>query len=448
MPARSIARLYSLLVAVALPFALIRLFWRSRRTPAYREHWQQRLARFGDERPRAHIWIHAVSFGEVQAAQPLIEHLLRQHPTKPILVTTTTPTGKQRLHSLFPERVTHLYTPYDLYSIMARFLDRVSPHLVIVMETEIWPNMLRACEERGIDVVLANARLSERSARGYARLGKFTRTTLSRFTAISAQSEADARRFRALGANKSRVRVTGSIKFDTRLPSSLLDKTEVLRRLWGTHRSVWVAASTHEGEDEQVLDAHRAVLRQCPSALLVLVPRHPERFDRVAALVKKQGFDLARRSLREPCSTATQVYLGDTMGELPVLLSAADAAFIGGSLVPVGGHNLLEAAAVGVPAAIGPHVFNFTNITRLLIEQQAAVQIENSATLGAQMVDWLGNAAERARVGENGLRVIELNRGALERLLLSIEDRLREPPNRSASKEPRPPPKRRRRPAK
>ena len=420
------ARLYSLIVAVALPFALLRLLWRSRLTPAYREHWQQRLALLGDKRPRADIWIHAVSFGEVQAAQPLIEHLLRQHPTRPILVTTTTPTGKQRLQSLFPERVAHLYTPYDLYSIMTRFLDRVSPHLVIVMETEIWPNMLRACEERGIDVVLANARLSERSARGYARLGSFTRTTLRRFTAISAQAEADARRFRALGADPSHVRVTGSIKFDTRLPSSLLDKTEVLRRLWGPQRPVWVAASTHEGEDEQVLVAHRAVLVQYPSALLVLIPRHPERFDRVAALVKKQGFELARRSLREPCSRATQVYLGDTMGELPVLLSAADAAFVGGSLVPVGGHNLLEAAAVGVPAVTGPHVFNFASITRMLVEQEAAVQIADAAALAAQMIDWLGNAAERARVGENGLRVIEQNRGALERLLSSIEDRLRD----------------------
>ncbi len=429
------ARLYSLIVAIALPFALIRLFWRSRRTPAYREHWQQRLGLFGDEQPRAHIWIHAVSFGEVQAAQPLIEHLLKQHPTKPILVTTTTPTGKQRLHALFQDRVMHLYTPYDLYSIMKRFLDRVSPDLVIVMETEIWPNMLRACEERGIAVILANARLSERSARGYARLGSFTRTTLRRFTAISAQAEADARRFRTLGADKSRVRVTGSIKFDTRLPSSLLDKTEVLRRMWGPQRPVWVAASTHEGEDEQVLDAHRAILRQYPSALLVLVPRHPERFGRVAALVMQQGFKLARRSLREPCSTSIQVYLGDTMGDLPVLLSAADAAFIGGSLVPVGGHNLLEAAAVATPAVIGPHVFNFSSITRLLVEQQAAVQVEDAAALADQMAAWLGNAEERARFGENGLKVIEQNRGALERLLLSIEDRLREPGSNPAESE-------------
>jgi 3-deoxy-D-manno-octulosonic-acid transferase len=413
---------YSLLLYVALPLVLLRLLWRSLRSPAYRQRWRERLGVYGDEPLRAGLWVHAVSVGETQAAAPLIKHFLEHHPGEGVMVTTTTPTGSQRLRALFEDQVRHVYTPYDLSPVVRRFLDRVRPRLLVVMETEVWPNMLRACKDRGIPAILANARLSERSARGYARLGGLARSTFGRFAAIAAQGSSDAEHFRALGAPAARVHVTGSLKFDVRLPASLQEGAEVVRRRWGIERPVWVAASTHEGEEEQVLAAHREVLERLPRALLVLVPRHPERFDRVAALVARQGLTLARRSAGGACGAKTQVFLGDTMGELPVFIAAADAAFIGGSLVEIGGHNLLEAAAVGVPAAIGPHVFNFAEITALMVTEGAAVQVADSAALARTMAEWLSDASLRARIGEHGRRVVEENRGALRRLIVLIED--------------------------
>lgn len=416
------ARLYSLLLYVTLPLVLLRLLWRSRRAPAYRERWGERLGLYDARHLHAGVWVHAVSVGEVQAAQPLIKHFLDRYPDDGVMVTTTTPTGSRRVRDLFEDRVRHVYTPFDLTPVIELFLNAVKPRLAVVMETEIWPNMLRVCERRSIPVVLANARLSSRSARGYARLGRFTRDTLGRFAAIAAQGPADAERFRALGAPSQRLRVTGSIKFDVRSPGSLLDQAEVMRRTWGMQRPVWVAASTHEGEEEKVLAAHQEILRHLPRALLVLVPRHPERFDRVATLVGRQRMGMVRRSTGASCGQDKSVFLGDTMGELPVFLAAADAAFIGGSLVPVGGHNLLEAAAAGVPAAIGPHSFNFAQITELLIGEGAAVQVSDTAKLSRCMAEWLCDATARARIGESGRRVVEQNRGALQRLLELVED--------------------------
>lgn len=418
--------LYTLLLRLLLPLALVRLLWRSLRAPAYRRRIGERLALQGSLPGPAEVWVHAVSVGEVQAAAPLIRHLLARDPPQRVLVTTTTPTGAARVADLFGETVIHRYTPFDLPGMVERFLERVRPRLILVMETEIWPNTLAQAERSGIPVVLANARLSARSARGYGRLQPLTRQTLNRFDRIAAQAQADARRFRELGAEPRRVEVTGSIKYDQQPPASLQEQSEVLRRTWGG-RPVWVAASTHEGEEEPVLEAHRRVRSQVPDALLVLVPRHPERFDRAADLVTRAGFGLVRRSTRTPCGPETAVLIGDTMGELPVFLAAADAAFIGGSLVPVGGHNPLEASAVGVPVATGPQVFNFAAIVDLLVTEEAAVMVQDPAGLAALMSRWLRDAAERARIGENGRRVVEQNRGALGRLIDLIEPRLRRP---------------------
>ncbi len=418
--------LYTLLLRLLLPLALGRLYWRSLRAPAYRRRIGERLALRDSLPGPADVWVHAVSVGEVQAGVPLIRHLLTRDPPLRVLVTTTTPTGAARVEDLFGAALTHRYTPFDLPGPVGRFLDRVRPRLVLVMETEIWPNTLAESERRRIPVILANARLSERSARGYGRLQPLTRQTLNRFDRIAAQGQADARRFLELGAVADQVDVTGSIKFDQRLPASLQEQSEVLRRDWGG-RPVWVAASTHEGEEEPLLEAHRRIRAQVPEALLVLVPRHPERFDRVADLVGRVGFNAVRRSSRAPCSADTAVLLGDTMGELPVFLAAADAAFIGGSLVPVGGHNPLEASAVGVPVATGPQIFNFAAIVELLVAEEAASLVYDSGGLGALMTRWLGDAAERTRIGENGRRVVEQNRGALGRLIALIEPRLGDP---------------------
>jgi len=417
-------RLYSLLLWLLMPLVLLRLLWRGYRNPAYLERWSERLGHWRRPLRPVDLWIHAVSVGEVQAMQPLIRELLAREPAAELVVTTTTPTGARRLQALFGERVQHAFTPYDLRWIMRRFLDRTRPRLVMVVETEIWPNMLATCAERGMPVVLANARMSLRSARGYARLGRFTAQTLSGFAWIAAQSDADAQRFIALGALESRVQVTGSIKFDVRLPASLRDRAEVMRREWGINRPVWVAASTHEGEEELLLAVQRQLRRQFGDVLLVLVPRHSERFDRVAALLRREGLPMLRRSEGQTCDQKCSVYLVDSMGELPLFLAAADAAFIGGSLVPVGGHNLLEAAAMAVPVAIGPHCFNFAEITRLLVAAGGAVQLADADALGPVLAAWLGDAAERARIGEQGFAFVESNRGALQRLLALLDREL------------------------
>ncbi|EXJ15784.1 3-deoxy-D-manno-octulosonic-acid transferase [Imhoffiella purpurea] len=412
--------LYTLILRLALPLALARLYWRGLKAPGYRRRVGERLA-WGEPAPRASVWIHAVSVGEVQAAGPMIRRLQSRFPDSGILVTTTTPTGAERLGELFGEGVAHRYTPYDLPGVVGRFLDQVRPGLTIVMETEIWPNLLAACEQRAIPVVLANARLSERSAHGYARVAELSRETLERFSRIAVQSRGDAERFMALGAAPERVRVTGSIKFDLRQPASQRDCAEALRRLWG-QRPVWVAASTHEGEESMLLQAHRRLLARIPRALLILVPRHPERFDRVAALVARHGLALARRSRQEVCGEETAVFLGDTMGELPALLAAGDVAFIGGSLVPIGGHNLLEAAASGVPVLVGPHTFNFAAITEMMLEAGGAERVPDAEALAERLRTWLADAALRAEVGARGLAVVERNRGALDRLLEVIEE--------------------------
>ncbi|MEJ1355784.1 MAG: lipid IV(A) 3-deoxy-D-manno-octulosonic acid transferase [Candidatus Sedimenticola sp. (ex Thyasira tokunagai)] len=415
--------IYTLLLILSLPVVILRLLIRSLKAPEYRNRLLERFGQFSSLDIEQSIWIHSVSVGETQAAEPLIKALMEKYPDLPIVVTTTTPTGSARVNALFGSKVYHTYFPYDLSFSIHSFVRHTKPRLLIMMETEIWPNLLAICSKKGIPTILANARLSERSAKGYARFGSFARETFGYIGLVAAQAPADAERFLGLGVPSGQVRVTGSIKFDLRLPASLREQADVLRRQWGD-RSVWVAASTHEGEDEQVLEAHRLVMQQQPDALLVLVPRHPERFDRVAALCVSEGFSLARRSASEPCGEAVSVFLGDTMGELTLFLGAADVAFVGGSLVATGGHNVLEPAALGVPVVFGPHMFNFEAISRMLLAEEAAVEVVSAHELAVTVSSWLGDASERTRIGENGGRMVESNRGALERLLSLIEDAL------------------------
>ncbi len=417
--------LYTFLLYLISPLVLLRLYWRSLKAPAYRLRIGERFGLLPPLNRQGGLWVHAVSVGEVQASAPLIHRLLQTHPQLPVLVTTTTPTGSARLKELLGDEVTHVYAPYDVPLVVGRFLDATQPRLALFVETEIWPNILTQCRRRGIPTVLANARMSQRSAASYARLGGLTRRTFAKIDLVAAQAPADARRFTSLGVPEQRVQVTGSIKFDARLPPSLEEQAAVLKRAWGVDRPVWIAASTHEGEEEQVLAAHQRILARIPDALLVLVPRHPERFERTAGLIQRQELSLVRRSENRPCDAATQVFLGDSMGELPMFFAAADVAFVGGSLVPHGGHNLLEPAACGVPVVTGPHLFNFTRIAEMLLEQQAAVQVANADELGAQVADWLGDASQRTRIGENGLRVVKQNRGALDRLVALVEKLLK-----------------------
>jgi 3-deoxy-D-manno-octulosonic-acid transferase len=369
------------------------------------------------------VWVHAVSVGEVQAALPLIAWL-RQQRQVPVLVTTTTVTGSERVRQQLADEVFHVYAPYDLPGAVRRFLKRARPIMVIIMETEIWPNLFHRCRREGIPQILANARLSAHSARGYRRFRSMTKATLRNVTALAAQARPDADRFISLGMDALHVQVTGNIKFDVQLPDDLRARAAQLRSAWGAQRPVWVAASTHAGEEELVLNAFGMVQRRLPEALLVLVPRHPERFDKVAELCQRSGYSVARRSERTAFGDDVTVFLGDTMGELPLFYAGADVAFVGGSLVPTGGHNVLEPAALGVPIVVGPHTFNFLEITRALISHGGAERVQTVTELATVVVRYMENTKLRDAAGSCGRELVERNRGAMARLEAILTDQL------------------------
>jgi 3-deoxy-D-manno-octulosonic-acid transferase len=416
--------LYTCLFYLAVPFILARLYWRGRREPAYRQRWLERLGFYpGLPSKPGVIWFHAVSVGEAEAGFPLIRAIIRRFPDKPILVTTTTPTGSARVQAVLGDSVVHVYLPYDLPDAIARFLRCFQPSLAVIMETEIWPNLYQACAARGIPLAIVNARLSERSAKGYRRLGGFSRRTLANVSLFAAQTEADAERFISVGAQPEAVKVTGNIKYDVDLPPDYFAHAQTLRESLFGARPVWIAASTHEGEDAQVLQAHRQLRLSHPDLLLVLAPRHPPRFDAVAALCQAEGFSLARRSLSEAGGQAG-VFLLDTLGELRLFFAAADIAFVGGSLVPTGGHNVLEPALAGVPVLFGPHMFNFAEASKRLLEAEGAVQISDPASLATQVGAWLDDPRQAQAIGTNAQRFVEAGRGALGRVEAALADLL------------------------
>lgn len=410
--------LYNLLFHLALPVVMVRLLWRARRAPAYSKRIGERFAVGLPELKPGGIWVHAVSVGESIAAAPMIRALRARYPQLPITVTCMTPTGSERIKAMFGDTVHHCYLPYDLPWAVSRFLQKLQPKLAVVMETELWPNHIHQCARRGIPVALANARLSERSARGYARFARLTAPMLSELGLIAAQTEAEAERFRQLGAREAAVQVTGSIKFDLSIDPTLSRQAEALRQEWSaTIRPVWIGASTHTGEDEILLAAHRQLLVAYPDALLILVPRHPERFGSVFELCRKQGFTTVRRSLGEPPLAGTQVLLGDTMGELLFLFALADVAFVGGSLVPTGGHNLLEPAALGKPVLTGPHLFNFLDIAAQLRDAGALKEVGSAPELAAGIEAFWTDPTSTEQARSAGYRVLKNNQGALGRLL-------------------------------
>ena len=412
--------LYTLLFHLGLPLVAIRLWLRARKAPAYARRIGERFALNLPVMQPGGIWVHAVSVGESIAAAPMIRELLKRYPQLPITVTCMTPTGSERIQALFANepRIQHCYLPYDLPWAAARFLERVKPKLGVIMETELWPNHIHQCAKRGIPVALANARLSERSAKGYARFAGLTRPMLEEMSLIAVQTEAEAERFRLLGARPECVEVTGSIKFDLSIDPQLLIKARELREQWqAQERPVWIAASTHEGEDEIVLAAHRQLLASYPNALLILVPRHPERFNSVFELCRREGFATVRRSSGESVEAQTQVLLGDTMGELLFLYALADSAFVGGSLVPNGGHNLLEPAALAKPVLSGPHLFNFLEIAAKLRDAAALEEVDDAQGLAVAVQRLFELPQDAQRMAQAGLKVMQLNQGALQRLL-------------------------------
>lgn len=400
--------LYTLLICLALPFIFLRLLWKSRKLPAYRMRMAERIGIYSQSLNKS-IWIHTVSVGETLAAVPLVKSLQTKYPTLPIVMTTMTPTGAEQVKKSFGDSVIHAYIPYDLPNAAKRFLKTFYPVIAIIIETEMWPNMFAACHQSDIPVCLMNARLSEKSAAGYQKVATLTREMLQHVAVIAAHGNEDAKRFVALGA--ANVVVTGNIKFDIVLPQDIATHSAALRNSLGNDRFVWLAASTHEGEEKQVLAAHKKLLEKNPNALLILVPRHPERFNDVAKICE-QSFKMARRSLNESCEAETTVYLGDSMGELLQLYGVADVVFVGGSLIPRGGHNMLEPAALGKPILTGPYLFNFHEISKLFFAKNAMKQVQNENDLVNELIE-LQDRDKRAVLSERALKVLAENRGAL-----------------------------------
>lgn len=413
--------LYTFVMYLLTPVILFRLARRGLHYRSYLGRWRERFGFFPAPGFRESIWVHAVSVGEVNAAVPLIEALMRKHADLPFVVTTITPTGSERVQKLFGQRVFHVYLPYDLPASVARFLERVRPRLGVIMETEIWPNLFSECEQRRIPLVVANARLSQKSLRGYGPVRPLARLAIRSARHVAAQSHADAQRLIELGADPSRLSVLGNIKFDMAVPEEMADIGRELREEWGPHRPVWIAASTHEGEELAVLKAHAAVLRRFPDALLLIAPRHPERFRPVALACRSFGFATRTRSEDFTAGTASQCFVVDTLGELLRYYAASDIAFVGGSLVPIGGHNVLEPAALSVPVVVGPNTFNFEAITASLVDDGGAMQVADADALGAAIVRQLGDDHGRRRRGAQARQVFERERGAVARNMMAIE---------------------------
>ena len=415
--------LYNLLTyLLLLPYAV---YWLIKGI-GNRSHLDRLQQRFGFGFPQldACIWVHAVSVGEVQAAVPLIDALQARFPYQKLVITTVTPTGAARVTALYGDSVEHCYIPFEFPHAIRNFFCSLRPVVAMIMETEIWPNLYRGCGVRKIPLILVSARISPRSVPGYRRLLPLIRETLSHGIIIAAQSQADADRFLELGANPARTWVTGNMKFDVELNPDTAEQGAQLRSSLFGERPVWIAASTHDGEEQQVLHAHRDLLDTYPNLLLILVPRHPERFEGVRNLIKKLGFSVALRTAHRPCEQSVEVFLVDTMGEASLFYAASDIAFVGGSLVPVGGHNLLEPAAQGLPIVTGPHVFNAQEIAEEFVELGACQIVANGSELATAVAGLIDNPAAACEMGKNALSALERNRGSLGRLLKLLESQI------------------------
>jgi 3-deoxy-D-manno-octulosonic-acid transferase len=403
--------LYTTLLYLALPFILLRLLWRSLRAPAYRHRIRER---FGLVTPTSiDIWLHAVSVGEVIAATPLVKQLQRQFPKSTIAITCMTPTGSRQIVANFGDTVVHHYLPYDYPFAIKRLLRRWSPKLLIIMETEMWPNLLYHTARRRTPILLANARLSPKSYAGYRWIRWLTKPMLSHITLLAAQAKADAMRYHRLGLATDKIVVTGNIKFDLIIPTGLTDQANQLRHTWGSTRPVWIAASTHKGEDELILAAFADIKRQIPDMLLIIVPRHPERFTDVTQLCQKSQWQVTKRSQMQQVNPTTDILIGDTMGEMLLFYAASDVALVGGSLIPHGGHNLLEPAALKLPIISGSHTFNFTAIHRLLAQMDAITIVHTAQELAEHVVLLVQDTVTSHTMGARAQQVVRANQGAL-----------------------------------
>lgn len=423
---------YTWLIRCAVPCAYAVVLWRGLSDRSYWQGLGERLGA-GPNCPQPSIWLHAVSLGEMSAAAPLLRALRIRYPDVPLLVTSATPTGRARARALLGDDADIRFLPYDTPGAVRRFLARTQPRLAIIMETELWPNLLGECQRRGVPVLLASARLSAKSVSRYRRFGGLFRRVFTQNLNVAAQTAADAGRFEAIGAAAAQLHVIGNVKFDLQLDAGVAAAGRALRAAYGggggDDRPVWIAGSTHAGEEEQVLAAHALLRARYPAALLLLVPRHKERFAGVADLLTRRGVSFARRSHMASGANGgaaeASVLLGDSVGELPVLYASADVVFVGGSLVPIGGHNLLEPAALGLPVLTGPSYSNSQEIAQLLLARGAALEVKDAAQLAAVLMRLVGDPEERRRIGLVGQEIVAANRGSVQKLLALIETQLR-----------------------
>ena len=409
--------LYSTILYLLSPLLIVYLAFRAIKSPDYRGRWGER---FGLTRLKStDLLVHSVSMGETLAAIPLIRLIMQSHPELSITVTTTSPTGSAQVRKAFGDSVQHCYLPFDLPWCVGRFLRQVSPKSCIIMETELWPNLVAIAAKRGVRLMLANARLSAKSAAQYAKRPKLSRPMLQRLDVIAVQTQVEAQRFIELGVSQDRVTVCGSLKFDLSITPERLANAKLLRQTWGRETSpIWVAGSVHPGEFDAMLTAHRQLLAQWPDALLIIAPRHPEQFSAVAEFVASQGFESVRRSGNFPVTATTQVLVGDTMGELLTFYGAADQAFVGGTLINNGGHNPLEPVAMGVPVMVGPNHWDFAQITQMLADAGGLRVVASADELAANLIEYFAKPELRLQAVNAGLAVVEANRGALQRQFL------------------------------
>jgi len=413
---------YSLALLLLSPITLYHLVWRGLRHSAYLRRWDERYALYPAQRTPAApcLWLHAVSVGEVNAAAPLINTLLQRASGARLLVTTTTPTGSAQVRTLWGAQVDHVYLPFDLPGAVRRFLARFRPQAGLIMETELWPNLLLACHDAGIPVGIINARLSARSLHGYWPLRPVMAYALGAVSRVAAQDKADAQRFVNLGARPERVTVTGNLKYDIKLDMAQISSFAQSFRARSGPRPVWIAASTHLEEEAQILALHAHLGTRWPDLLLLWAPRHPERFTPVVQAAREEQWRVATRTRNRWPDARDEVFVIDTLGELGQFYACADVAFVGGSLAPIGGHNLLEPAAVGVPMVTGPHLHNFVEIARSLRVAGALQVGEDLAAVGGLLETLLAEPEARAQRGQAGAALVEAGRGTLERTLTAI----------------------------
>lgn len=407
---------YTLVFRLLLPLVLFRLYWRGIKAPLYRQRWQERLGYYPHRFSGRSIWFHAVSVGEAEAAFPLIRLIQQRYPEEHILVTTTTPTGSARVKAVLGDSVVHVYLPYDLPEIIQRFLKQFQPKLAVFLEKEIWPNLFAALGQEEIPLYVINARLSARSARAYRKIPSLVKPALAQIKLIATQTEADKDQFLSIGASDSQLAVLGNIKFDISIDQDVLAKGKQLKQQWG-QRFVWILASTHQGEEAQLLAHYQRLKTQIPQLLVVIAPRHPERFGSVKSLCEKQGLRVVMRSEQTAVTQDCDVYIADSMGELKMLFAAADLAFVGGSLVDVGGHNVLEPAAAGVPVLFGPTMFNFQLIAEQMLSHQAARQCQDATAVADAVLALEADPQSRQLLAQQASEFLAANQGAIERIV-------------------------------